>query len=312
MKIVVLDGEILNPGDISWDGFRELGDLKVYDKVSFDLKDRERIIEAIGDAEIIIINKTPIDKTIMDALPQLKYIGVLATGYNVIDIDEASKKGIVVTNTPAYGTDAVAQMVFALLLEITNHVAHHNEEVHRGRWKKENEWCFWDMPLMELKGKTMGIIGYGRIGQKVAEIGKAFGMNILKTSSRDGKMDEVLANSDIVSLNCPLTEETAGMINKESISKMKDGVIIINTARGGLIVEEDLRDALNSGKILGAGVDTVSVEPIEDDNPLLSAINMIITPHIAWAPVETRARLMDIAVNNLKSYLKGEVINKVN
>lgn len=248
----------------------------------------------------------------MQSIPNLKYIGVLATGYNVVDIEAASKRGIVVTNTPAYGTDAVAQMVFALLLEITNHVSHHNREIKGGRWKRENEWCFWDMPLMELKGKTMGVIGFGRIGKKVAEIAKVFDMDVLHTSSRDGKIDEVLKGSDIISLNCPLTEETQGIINKDSISKMKDGSIIINTARGALIVEEDLRDALNSGKIGAAAVDTVSVEPIEDNNPLLSAKNMIITPHIAWAPVETRSRLMEIALNNLKVFLNGEIINKVN
>lgn len=312
MKIVVLDGEILNPGDISWEGFRQLGDLKVYDKVTFDLDNREMIIKAIGDAEIVIINKTPIDRHIMESLPNIKYIGVLATGYNVVDIDEASKRGIVVTNTPAYGTDAVAQMVFALLLQITNHVSHHDKEIKNGRWKREDEWCFWDMPLMELKGKTMGIIGFGAIGKKVAEIAKVFDMNVLYTSSRDGKIDEVLRGSDIISLSCPLTDQTQGIINKDSISKMRDGAIIINTARGGLIVEEDLRDALNRGKIWAAAVDTVSVEPIEDDNPLLSAKNITITPHIAWAPVETRARLMEIAVNNLKCFINGEIINKVN
>lgn len=312
MKIVVLDGEVLNPGDISWDDFRELGDLKVYDKVTFDLKKRDLLIEKIGDAEIIMVNKTPIDRRIIESLPRLKYIGVLATGYNTIDLEAARENNIVVTNTPAYGTDAVAQMVFALILEFTNHVSHHNIEVKKGRWGEENEWCFWDMPLMELKGKTMGIVGFGRIGQKVGEIARAFDMEVLSTTGDDGKLDELLQNSDIISLNCPLTDETKGIINKDSIEKMKDGVIIINTARGGLVVEEDLKSALNSGKVGGAAVDTVSIEPIEDDNPLLSAKNMIITPHIAWAPVETRARLMDIAVDNLKNFLHGKIINKVN
>lgn len=312
MKIVVLDGDRVNPGDISWDGFRELGDLTVYDMISFNLKDSELILEKIGDAEAILINKTPIDRKIMESAPNLKYIGVMATGYNTVDLDAARENGIVVTNIPTYGTDAVAQMVFALLLELTNHVAHHNSEVKKGRWKDESEWCFWDMPMMELKGKTMGIIGFGRIGQKVGEIAKAFDMKVLSTTSRDDKLDEVLENSDIISLNCPLTEKTRGIINKESIAKMKDGVLIINTARGALLIEKDLKDALDSGKIGGAAVDTVSAEPIKDDNPLLSAKNIFITPHISWAPVETRARLMDIAVDNFKRFLDGEIVNQVN
>lgn len=279
--------------------------------VSFNLKDSDLIIEKIGDAEAVFINKTPIDRKIMESAPNLKYIGVLATGYNTVDLDAARENDIVVTNIPTYGTDAVAQMVFALLLELTNHVAHHNSEVKGGRWKNEHEWCFWDMPLMELKGKTIGIIGFGRIGRKVGEIAKAFDMKVLSTTSRDDKLDEVLRNSDIISLNCPLTEKTRGIINKESISKMKDGVLIINTARGALVVEKDLKDALDSGKIRGAAVDTVSAEPIKDDNPLLSSKNTIITPHISWAPIETRARLMDIAVDNFKHFLDGEIINQI-
>lgn len=312
MKIVVLDGDRVNPGDISWDGFRKLGDLKVYDMVSFNLKDSDLIIERIGDAEAILINKTPIDRKIIESSPNLKYIGVMATGYNTIDLDAARENDIVVTNIPTYGTDAVAQMVFALLLELTNHVAYHNNEVKNGRWKNEYEWCFWDMPLMELKGKTMGIIGFGRIGQKVGEIARVFDMKVLSTTSRDDKLDEVLKNADIISLNCPLTDKTRGIINKESIAKMKDGALIINTARGALVVEKDLKDALDSGKIGGAAVDTVSVEPIKDDNPLLSSKNTIITPHISWAAVETRARLMDIAVDNFKSFLDGKIVNQVN
>lgn len=312
MKIVVLDGDRVNPGDISWDGFRELGDLKVYDMVSFHLKDSDLILEKIGDAEAILINKTPIDRWIIESAPNLKYIGVMATGYNTVDLDAARERGIVVTNIPTYGTEAVAQMVFSLLLELTNHVAHHNREVKNGRWKNESEWCFWDMPLMELKGKTMGIIGFGRIGQKVGEIAKVFDMKVLSTTSRDDKLDEVLRNSDIISLNCPLTEETRGIINKESIAKMKDGAFLINTARGALVVEKDLKEALDSGKLRGAGVDTVSAEPIKNDNPLLSSKNTIITPHIAWAPVETRDRLMGLAVENLRSFLDGKIINKVN
>ncbi len=312
MKIVVLDGDRVNPGDISWDGFKELGDLKVYDMVSFNLRDDNLIIEKIGDAEAILVNKTPINKKIIESAVNLKYIGVLATGYNTVDLDAARENDIVVTNVPAYGTDAVAQMVFALLLELTNHVAYHDNEVKNGRWKEEHEWCFWDMPLMELQGKTMGILGFGRIGQKVAEIAKAFGMNIVSTTSRDDNLNEVLEKSDVISLNCPLTEKTRGIINKQSIEKMKDGVLLINTARGTLIVEEDLRDALNSGKVGGAAVDVVSFEPIKKDNPLLSAKNMIITPHISWAPVEARARLMDIAVKNFEGFLNGEVVNKVN
>lgn len=312
MKIVVLDGEILNPGDISWEGFKELGDFKLYDKVTFDLDKRDLLIEKIGDAEVIIINKTPIDRRIIEAAPNLKYIGILATGYNNVDLGAARENDIVVTNTPAYGTDAVAQMVFALLLELTNQVSYHDRQVKKGEWQRRDQWCFWDKSLTELKDKTMGIIGYGRIGRKVEQIARAFDMEVLSTSSTHENLEEIFKKSDVISLNAPLNEGTRGIINKDSIGKMKDGVFIINTARGGLVVEEDLRQALDSGKVAGAGIDTVSVEPIDEDNPLLHAKNIIITPHIAWAPLETRERLMAIAVKNLKSFLEGQVINKVN
>lgn len=256
----------------------------------------------------------------MDGLPNLKYIGVLATGYNIIDIEYARQKGITVTNIPGYGTEAVAQMTFALLLEITNHVSHHSDQVKDGQWAKREEWCFWDHPLMELYGKTMGIIGYGNIGKKVGHIGKAFGINIIsstnnpKKESKEDKMkyvsqDELFANSDIISLNCPLTEKTKGIINAESISKMKDGVIIINTSRGGLIVEEDLAKALKIGKIKGAGLDVLVEEPIKDNNPLLKLENVIITPHISWAPLETRRRLIGMAVDNLRGFIDGKALN---
>ena len=322
MKIVVLDGYILNPGDLTWEGLESLGDTVVYDRTSYDSKDIDLIIERSKDAEAILINKTPITREILDDLPNLKYIGVLATGYNVVDIEAAKEKGIVVTNIPTYGTDAVAQMVFALLFELTNHVAEHNRAVKEGQWSTKPDWCFWNKPLMELSGKTIGIIGYGRIGQSVGQVARAFGMEVLANANKPRRelenenmkyveLDELYKSSDIISLHCPLTEDTRGMINKDSITQMKDGVIIINTSRGPLIVEEDLSEALSTGKVKGAGLDVVNVEPIQLDNPLLKQDNCIITPHIAWAPKETRSRLMDIAVENLKGFIEGNPINIV-
>ena len=318
MKIVVLDGYTLNPGDLTWKGLEELGKLKVYDRTP-----KDKIIERIGDAEIIFTNKTPLSKDTFDQVPQVKYVGVLATGYNVVDTDAAREKGIAVTNIPTYGTSAVAQMTFALLLEMCHHVWEHSEAVKKGAWINSPDFCFWNYPLIELAGKTMGIIGLGRIGRSVANIAQAFGMNVLAFDEYQNKewetdtlkyanLDELLANSDVISLHCPLFESTQGIINKDSIAKMKDGVMIINTSRGLLIIEEDLADALNSGKIAGAALDVVSVEPIEADNPLLKAKNCIITPHIAWAPKESRERLMNIAVDNLRQYLKGNPVNVVN
>ncbi len=317
MKIVALDGYTLNPGDLSWDEFGALGELTVYDRTPADA-----IIERIGDAELVVINKTPITRSTLDACPKLRYVGVLATGYNVVDLAAAKEKGVVVTNIPTYGTSAVAQMAIALLLELCHHVGHHSEAVHDGRWSSNIEWCFWDYPLVELAGKTMGIIGFGRIGQNTAVIAQALGMKVLafdefknpaleSATCAYASLDELLATSDVISLHCPLFPSTTGIINKDTIAKMKDGVFLINTSRGPLVVERDLRDALDSGKVAGAAVDVVSSEPIKEDNPLLGAKNCIITPHIAWAPRESRQRLMDIAVDNLAAFLTGAPKNTV-
>jgi len=320
MKIVILDGYTLNPGDLSWERLNEFGELTIYDRTEYE---NDKIIGAIEDAEIIFTNKTPLPKGVLYKVPSLKYIGVLATGYNVVDVDVAKDLGIVVTNVPSYGTTAVAQMTMALLLEMCHHVGEHNRAVKEGEWSKSKDFCFWNYPLIELDGKTMGIIGFGRIGQATAKLAQAFGMSILTSGSRKKpelesntckyvEMDELLAKSDVISLHCPLTPETEGIINASNISKMKDGTMIINTSRGQLIVESDLKDALNNGKIGGAAVDVVSKEPIERDNPLLKAKNCIITPHIAWAPKESRSRLLDTAVINLEAFLKGRPINVVN
>nr|WP_319776619.1 D-2-hydroxyacid dehydrogenase [uncultured Sphaerochaeta sp.] len=306
--IVILDGYTENPGDLSWDGFAELGDVTVYDRTPSDV-----IAQRIADADIVITNKTPLTAETIKNAEKMQYIGVLATGYNVVDVQAAKESGVVVTNIPTYGTDAVAQFVFALLLEICHHVQHHSDAVKEGRWSKAPDFCFWDYPLIELVGKTMGIIGYGRIGQATGRIAKAFGMKVIAYDSYQnpelkddyGSLDTLLSESDVIALHCPLFPETEGIINKESITKMKDGVILINNSRGPLIVEQDLADALNSGKIAAAGLDVVSSEPIREDNPLLQAKNCLITPHISWAPRESRQRLMDIAVANLKGFLSG-------
>ncbi len=320
MKIVVLDGYTENPGDLSWEELEKLGDVTVYDRSS--RTDEDEAIARIGEAEIVITNKTPITKKILDACPSIRYIGLLSTGYNIADYVYAREKGIPVTNVPGYGTDTVAQYTFALLLEICHHVAHHSEAVYAGRWEKCEDFCFWDFSQIELAGKTMGIIGFGRIGQKVGTIAKAFGMKVLAYSPHEYKsgraigtyvsLDTLLAESDIISLHCPLFPETEGLINRETIDKMKDGAILLNTGRGQLVVEQDLADALNSGKLAAAAMDVVSTEPIEGDNPLLGAKNCIITPHIAWAAKEARQRIMDCVVSNLKAYLKGEPENVVN
>ena len=318
MKIVVLDGYTLNPGDLSWDGFKALGDVVVYDRTSAD-----QTAERIGDADIVITNKTVIDQDVLDACPTVKYIGVLATGYNVVDIVAAKNRGIPVTNVPAYGTRAVSQFAIALLLEICHHIGEHSQTVRAGDWTQSLDFCYWNHPLIELAGKTIGIIGFGRIGQQTATIAQALGMKVLahanhrKTELESetlqyADLDVLFAKADIISLHCPLFESTKGIINKDSIGKMKDGVIIINTSRGPLIVEEDLADALNSGKVHAAAVDVVSAEPISADNPLLQAKNCIITPHIAWAPQESRVRLLNIAVDNLKSFLTNAPVNVVN
>ncbi|SDK67118.1 D-2-hydroxyacid dehydrogenase [Natronincola ferrireducens] len=323
MKIVVLDGYTLNSGDLSWEKLEKIGDVTVYDRTSYDLKEQDKVVERVGDAEIVFTNKTPVTRYAIDKMPNLKYIGVLATGYNVVDIDAAKERGVVVTNIPTYGTTAVSQMTFALLLELCHHVGHHSEEVKKGAWTNNQDWCFWNYPLIELAGKNMGIIGFGRIGQAVAQIAEAFGMKVLAYDNYQNKelerdtlkyveLDELLSESDVISLHCPLFESNQGIINRNTIAKMKDKVMIINTSRGPLIVEEDLAEALNNGKVAGAAVDVVSTEPIENNNPLLTAKNCIITPHIAWAPHESRKRLMDIAVDNLEKFLLQNPINVVN
>ena len=319
MKIVILDGYTENPGDLSWEGFEALGDLTVYDRTT----DHSQIAVRIGDAEIILTNKTPVSREIMGACPKLKYIGLLATGYNVVDVKAAKEAGITVTNIPTYGTDAVSQYAIALLLELCHHIGEHSDCVKRGDWTKNKDWCFWNHPLIELAGKTMGIIGFGRIGQGTARIAQAMGMKVLAYDTYHNpelvsdtcayaSLDQVFASSDVITLHCPLFPETEGIINKDTISRMKDGVMIINNSRGPLIVEADLRDALNSKQVAGAAVDVVSTEPISMDNPLLDADNCIITPHIAWAPKESRQRLMEIAVKNLEAFLNGAAQNVVN
>ncbi len=318
MKIVVLDGYTLNPGDISWAGFEKLGDLICYDRTPAD-----KIVERIADADAVIVNKTPLTRDTIAACPGIKYIGVLATGYNVVDVDYAASKGIPVTNIPTYGTAAVSQFVFALLLEICHHVGHHGATVKDGRWSKSEDFCYWDHPLIELSEKTMGIIGFGRIGQAVGRIAVAFGMKVLAYDEYENKALEsenvryaplatVLAESDVISLHAPLFDSTKGMINRATIAAMRDGVIVINTSRGPLVVEEDMAAALESGKVFAYGADVASVEPIRPDNPLLTAKNSLITPHIAWAPKEARSRLMDIAVDNLRSFAEGTPKNVVN
>ena len=317
MKIVILDGHTENPGDLSWSGFEKLGNLTVYDRTPED-----QIIKRIGDAEIIITNKTPMTASILDACPSIKYIGLLSTGYNVVDTEAAKGRNIPVSNIPTYGTSAVAQFTIALLLEICNRVGHHSETVKNGKWENCPDFCFWDHPLIELSGKTMGFIGFGRIGQATGKIAKAMDMEIIACDEHptaEGKalaeyvsLDELFKKSDIISLHCPLFQTTEGIINKDSIAKMKNGVIILNSSRGPLIVEQDLADALNAGKVYAAGVDVVSEEPIKGNNPILKAKNCFITPHIAWAPKESRQRLMDIAVANLKAFIDGAPQNVVN
>ncbi|WP_101910347.1 D-2-hydroxyacid dehydrogenase [Marasmitruncus massiliensis] len=317
MKIVILDGHTENPGDLSWEGFERLGRVTVYDRTQ-----ENQIVERIGDAQAVIVNKTPLSRETLSACPSIKYIGVLATGYNVVDVAAAKEKNIPVCNIPTYGTTAVAQFTFALLLEICHHVGAHDLSVHEGDWASGEDWCYWNYPLMELAGKTMGIIGFGRIGQNVARIAKAFGMRILAVDDHPCAagtelaeyvgLDELLSESDVISLHCPLFSTTEGMINKNTVAKMKNGVILLNTSRGPLVVEQDLADALNSGKIYAAGLDVVSTEPIKADNVLLSAKNCFLTPHIAWAPKESRQRLMDIAVANLQAFIDQNPINVVN
>jgi glycerate dehydrogenase len=320
MKIVVLDGYAENPGDLSWAPLEALGEVTVYDRTS--LTDENETIVRLSGAEIAVTNKTPITRRVIDACPQLRYITMLATGYNVVDAAYAREKGIPLSNIPAYGTAAVGQFAIALLLEICHHAAHHSDTVHAGKWAACADWCYWDYPLIELDGKTMGIIGFGRIGQQTGRIARALGMRVLACGSHPSdsgraiadyvELDALLAASDVIALHCPLFPETEGIINRETIRKMKDGVILLNNSRGPLVVEQDLADALNSGKVYAAGLDVVSTEPIREDNPLLTAKNCIITPHISWAPRESRQRIMDTAAQNIRAYLDGAPINVVN
>ena len=320
MKIVVLDGYTENPGDLSWSALEQFGDLTVYDRTS--LTDEDEAIARIGDAEAVYTNKTPITKKVIDACPNMKFISMLATGYNVVDVAYAKEKGIPVTNVPVYGTCSVSQFAIALLLEVCHHVGHHSDTVFAGKWEKSIDWCYWDYPLIELDGKTMGLIGCGKIGQHTAKIAGALGMRVLTYDpypTEAGRQvaeyvdfDTLLAQADVVAIHMPLLPFSEGLINKETISKMKDGVILINNSRGQIVVEQDLADALNSGKVAAAGLDVVSTEPILADNPLLRAKNCIITPHISWAPKESRQRIMDCAVENMKAYVAGAPINVVN
>ncbi len=317
MKIVILDGYTENPGDLSWGGFEALGSVTVYDRTPAD-----QILARAKGAEIVLTNKTPLSAQTLAALaPELQYIGVLATGYNVVDIAAARAQGIPVCNIPTYGTTAVAQFVMALLLELCHHVGDHSRSVKAGDWSRCPDFCYWNSPLIELAGKTFGVIGYGRIGRATARLAAAFGMEILAYDAHATGMDEVtrlvsldelLERSDVISLHCPLFESNRGMINRASIARMKDGVLLINTSRGPLIDEAALAEALHAGKVAGAGLDVLETEPARPDNPLLAEPNCLITPHIAWAPKESRQRLMDIAVENLQAWLKGNPQNVVN
>ncbi len=320
MKIVVLDGYTENPGDLSWAPLEQFGELIVYDRTSY--VDSPLIAERIGDAEIVVVNKTPITKETIDKCPGMKLIAVLATGYNVIDYNYAKEKGIPVVNVPTYGTQIVGQYAVGLLLEICAHYGHHAKTVAERKWEYNDDWCYWDYPMIELYGQTAGIIGLGRIGQATARILKSMDMKVIAYDayqSESGKelaeyvdLDTLFAKSDVIFLHCPLFPETEGIINKENIAKMKDGVIIINNSRGQLVAEQDLADALNSGKVYAAGLDVVSTEPIKGDNPLLLAKNCFITPHISWAAKASRQRIMDITAGNLEAFLKGAPVNVVN
>jgi glycerate dehydrogenase len=319
MKIVVLDGYALNPGDLAWQGFEELGEVTVYDRTSYT--DKQEIIERIGDAEAILTNKTPITADVLKACPQLTYIGVLATGYNVVDLAAAREQGITVTNIPSYSTNAVAQATFALLLEVTNQVGHHNRSVHQGDWQTSKDFSYWQTPLMELAGKTIGLIGYGAIAQAVATIAHAFQLKVIYFNHRPKpaqadwakqvSLAELYQEADIISLHVPQFPETEKMIDRTALAQMKSSAILINTARGGLIDEAAVAEALKTGQIAALAADVVSKEPIAADNPLLQAPNCYLTPHIAWAPVETRRRLMGIAVANLSGFKAGTPQNVV-
>lgn len=318
MKIVILDGYTTNPGDLSWDFLKEFGTYTVYDRTPED-----KIIERAKDCDIIITNKTPVRAETIAQLPNLKFIALLSTGYNVVDVDFAAKRGIPVSNVPCYSTSAVAQLVFAFIIEFTNRVSLHSEAVHSGEWSSCPNFCFWKSPLTELQGKTIGIIGYGKIGKAVAKIADAFGMNMLAFSrsatvgESDGNVkfvtvDTLAKESDFITLHCPLTEQTTGMVNEEFISKMKKSAYLINTSRGPVVDENALAAALRSGRLAGAGIDVMSIEPPKCDNPLFECENCLITPHIAWAGFETRTRLVGIVEENLRAFAQGKPINTVN
>lgn len=320
MKIVVLDGYIKNPGDLSWGRFEKLGELRIYDRTPQE--DTELIIGRIQDAEAVLISDVPLKREVFERCPSIRYVGVMSTGYNIVDLEAAGERGIPVCNIPTYGTDTVAQFTIALLLEICSRVGHHSDAVKQGRWGQQPDFCFWDYPLMELSGKTMGVVGFGRIGQRTAQIARALGMKILyqdhtrrpeleSEECRYADLDTLFGQADVIALHCPLFPETERMINQAAIEKMKDGVILLNASRGQLVADEDLAQALNSGKVYAAGLDVVSSEPIQMDNPLLTARNCIITPHIAWAAKESRARLLELAADNLEAFLKGAPVNVV-
>ena len=319
MKIVLLDSEALNPGDLSWAPLENLGELTVYPQGSTD---PEEVIRRIGDAEIVLTNKTPVGRVIFERCPNMKLLSVVATGYNVVDTQAAKEHGVAVCNVPAYGTEMVAQFAIGLLLEVCHHVQLHNESVHAGEWERCPNFCYWKSPILELAGKTMGIIGFGRIGRAVGRTAKALGMRVIATGSRkcpEGEaiaeyvdLDTILRESDVISLHCPQFPETEKLINRDTIARMKDGAILINNSRGGLIDEQAVADALNSGKLYAAAVDVVTQEPIVGTNPLLRAKNCIITPHISWAATECRRRIVDITAENIRRFFAGDPQNVVN
>ena len=318
MKIVILDATALTPGDLSYDCMNQFGDVTLYDRT----ETKEQTIERIADNEIVLVNKVPITQEILDACPNIKLICVQATGYNIVDCEACARRGIPVTNVPSYGTAAVAQFTMGLILEMCHRIGLHNHSVHQGDWINSSNFCYWLTPQMELAGKTIGIIGFGRIGQAVGKLAKAFDMHVLaynRSQCEEGRaiaeyvdLDTLFSRSDIISLHCPQTAQTEHMINAESIAKMKNGAMLVNTARGGLVDEEALVSALNSGKLRCAAVDVVSQEPMRSDNPLLTTRKCIITPHIAWAPIESRQRLLDCVVENIRAYLSGTPQNVVN
>ena len=321
MKMVVLDGYTENPGDLSWGGLETLGELKVYERTS--LTSEAEVISRVGDAEIVITNKTPVTRRVFDACPSIRCVAVLATGYNVVDVAYAKSRGIPVSNVPVYGTRSVSQFAIALLLEVCHHIGHHDRTVHEGKWEACADWCYWDYPLMELAGKTYGLLGCGNIGIHTAEIAKALGMRVIAYDAKETEaarslgvayvtLDELFAQSDVLGLQMPLFPFNTGIINRETIAKMKDGVIIINNSRGQMVVEQDLADALNSGKVAAAALDVVSTEPIRGDNPLLKAKNCILTPHMSWGARESRQRIMDCTEANIRAFLNGAPQNVVN